>query len=146
MKWPALLVGLAALGVMVWAGRVEAQSTLGVPTIGTITVTTNTLTVPWTAPSGNGGAAITAYDLRYIRTDADESVHAGSAVVEDAWTTTAGGTLEYALTDLPDGVQFDVQVRAENAGGDIGDWSATGRRPSPAPPPTTAVPARRRRR
>ena len=125
MKWPALLVGLAALGVMVWAGRVEAQSTLGVPTIGTITVTTNTLTVPWTAPSGNGGAAITAYDLRYVRTDADESVHAGWAVVEDAWTTTAGGTLEYALTDLPDGVQFDVQVRAENAGGDIGDWSAT---------------------
>ena len=123
MKWLALLVGLAALGVMVWAGRVEAQSTLGVPTIGTITVTTNTLTVPWTAPSDNGGAAISAYDLQYIRTDADEGVAANWTVVE-AWTS-GGGTLEYALTDLPDGVQFDVQVRAENAGGDIGDWSAT---------------------
>ena len=123
MKWLALLVGLAALGVMVWAGRVEAQSTLGVPTIGTITVTTNTLTVPWTAPSDNGGAAITAYDLQYIRTDADEGVAANWTVVE-AWTS-GGGTLEYALTDLPDGVQFDVQVRAENANGDISDWSAT---------------------
>ena len=123
MKWLALLVGLAVLGVMVWVGRVEAQSTLGVPTIGTITVTTNTLTVPWTAPSDNGGAAITAYDLQYIRTDADEGVAANWTVVE-AWTS-GGGTLEYALTDLPDGVQFDVQVRAENADGDIGDWSAT---------------------
>ena len=123
MKWLALLVGLAALGVMVWVGRVEAQSTLGVPMIGTITVTTNTLTVPWTAPSDNGGAAITAYDLQYIRTDADEGVAANWTVVE-AWTS-GGGTLEYALTDLPDGVQFDVQVRAENAGGDISDWSAT---------------------
>ena len=126
MKWPALLallVGLAALGVMVWAGRVEAQSTLGVPTIGIITATTNTLTVPWTAPSDNGGAPISAYDLQYIRTDADEGVAANWTVVE-AWTS-GGGTLEYALTDLPDGVQFDVQVRAENAGGDIGGWSAT---------------------
>ena len=82
MKWLALLVGLAVLGVMVWVGRVEAQSTLGVPTIGTITVTTNTLTVPWTAPSDNGGAAITAYDLQYIRTDADEGVAANWTVVE----------------------------------------------------------------
>ena len=123
MKWRALLVGLGAVGLVVGAGGVEAQTTLGRPTVGTITVTTNELTVPWTAPSDNGGAAITAYDLRYIRTDADESVGANWTVVE-VWTT-GGGTLEYELTRLPDGVQFDVEVRAENAGGDIGDWSAT---------------------
>ena len=61
MKWPALLVGLAALGLVVGVGGVKAHSTLGTPTVGTIAVTHNTLTVPWTAPSDNGGAAISAY-------------------------------------------------------------------------------------
>ena len=88
MKWLALLVGLAALGVMVWVGRVEAQSTLGVPTIGTITVTTNTLTVPWTAPSDNGGAAITAYDLQYIRTDVTEGGAVTFTVTRDQGSST----------------------------------------------------------
>lgn len=124
MKWPALLAGLAALGVMVGGGRVDAQSTLGAPTIGTITATTNSLTVPWTAPSDTGGAAVTTYDLRYIRTDGDETVPANWTVIAEVWTT-GGGTLEHELEDLPDGLRFDVQVRAENATGDVSAWSAT---------------------
>ena len=124
MRGPALLVGLATLGVVVGTGRVEAQNTLGAPTIGTIAVATNSLTVPWTAPTDNGGAAITAYDLRYTLTAADETDDANWTVNEDIWST-GGGTLSYELKDLEDGVGYDVEVRAENANGDIGPWSST---------------------
>ena len=126
MSRRSLLAGLAALCVVVGAGHVEAQSPLGAPTVGAITATTNELTVPWTAPSDDGGAAIIAYDLRYIRTDATPARKAVDAnwTVEEVWTT-GGVSLETEVKDLPDGVEFDVQLRAENAS-EIGPWSATG--------------------
>ena len=124
MRWAALLAVVAALAVVASAGRVGAQNTLGAPALGTITVATNALTVPWTAPSDTGGSAITAYDLRYIPTAADETFAANWILSEDVWST-GGGTLTYTIGDLEDGVQFDVQVRAENANGDVGPWSTT---------------------
>ena len=120
-----MLAGIATLAVVAGAGHVGAQSALGMPTIGTITVTTNTITVPWTAPSDDGGSAITAYDLQYIRTDADETVDANWTVEEDVWTT-GGSSLEHDIKDLPDGVEYDVEVRAVNANNpDGGPWSDT---------------------
>ena len=44
----------------------------GSPTIGTLTTGANFLTATWSAPVGSGGPAISAYDLRYIQTSADE--------------------------------------------------------------------------
>ncbi len=125
MSRRSLLAALAALCLMVGAGHVEA-STPGAPTVGTITATTNSLTVPWTAPSDNGGSVIVAYDLRYIRTDATPARKADDAnwTVEEVWTT-GGGSLETEVKDLSDGVEFDVQVRADNQNGDIGEWSQT---------------------
>ena len=123
-RWSALLPILAALSVFVYVGPIGAQSTLGAPTASVSSPTTNTLTVTWTAPSDNGGAAITAYDVQYIRTDDDETVPANWILKEDIWVT-GGGTLTYTLTELEDGVGYDVQVRAENANGDIGPWSTT---------------------
>ena len=43
--------------------------------------------------------------------------------MEDAWTT-GTDSLQYTLTGLTDGTQYDVEVRAVNSGGD-GTWSAT---------------------
>ena len=43
--------------------------------------------------------------------------------MDDVWTT-GGGTLQYTVTGLTGGTQYDLQVRAVNAGGD-GSWSAT---------------------
>ncbi len=80
------------------------------------------LTVSWSAPSGDV-SGITAYDLRHIRTDADETVDANWTVVDGAWTT-GSGPLRHTLTGLDDVVQYDVQVRAVNAVG-RGPWSAT---------------------
>ncbi len=125
MKWWALLAGVVALSALVSVGQVEAQSTLGAPTASVSAPTTNSLTVTWTAPSDNGGAAITAYYLRYIPTDDDETVDANWTLKTDAIWVTGGGTLTYTLDGLEDGVGYDVQVRAENANDDLGPWSTT---------------------
>ena len=123
MRWPTLLVGLAALCAVVGVGQVGAQSTLGAPTITSVTATTNTLTVSWSAPSETGGATITAYDVRHILSSAmDKTVDTKWTLKEGAWTT-GGGSLTYELQNLPDGVGYDVQVRAV-AGGD-GPWATS---------------------
>ena len=79
------------------------------------------LTVFWSAPSGDA-SGITAYDLRHIRTDADETVDANWTLVDGVWT--GSGPLRYPVIGLDGGVQYDVQVRAVNSVG-RGPWSAT---------------------
>ena len=94
----------------------------------TITITTpitagaDSLTVAWSAPVDDGGPAITAYDLRYILTSAAETVDANWTLVEDVWT--GSGPLNYIITGLTRGTQYDVQVRAVSAAGDS-PWSVT---------------------
>ena len=80
------------------------------------------LTVAWAAPGEPGGSAVTAYDLRHIETAVDETVESSWTVVESAWSAEAGGDLEYTITGLTDGTQYDVQVRAVNDSG-AGFWS-----------------------
>ena len=81
------------------------------------------ITFSWTAPSDNGGAPITAYNLRHIETGAADKSDANWTVKEDVWTT-GSGPLQYSLTGLTGGTQYDVQVRAVNAAGES-EWSAT---------------------
>ena len=82
------------------------------------------LDVAWTAPDESGDSAITAYDVRYIPTEADETDLSGWTVLEGVWTAEAGGDLEYSVTGLTDGTQYDLQVRAVNSRGG-GIWSET---------------------
>ena len=107
-----------------WSIKVYGHvSRPGAPTITTpITAGADSLTVAWSAPVDDGGPAITAYDLRYIQTSADETVDANWTLVEDVWT--GPGPLNYMITGLTRGTQYDVQVRAANATGDS-PWSAT---------------------
>ena len=97
----------------------------GAPTIITspIVAGPNSLTVTWAAPGNTGGSVVTAYDLRYIRTGADETVEANWTVVEDVWTGSGG--LEYLLTGLTARTLYDIQLRAVKVTGE-GPWSATG--------------------
>ena len=81
------------------------------------------LTVAWSAPAGTVGPAVSAYDLRYIQTSADETVDANWTVVDNAWTI-GSGTLSYRISGLSNGTQYDAQVRAVTATGD-GPWSST---------------------
>ena len=92
------------------------------PTVDSVTPGAGSLTVAWSAPVQTTASEVTAYDLRHIPTDADETVDSNWSVVEDVWTA-AGGDLEYAVTGLTGGTEYDVQVRAVNGWG-AGDWSA----------------------
>lgn len=71
------------------------------------------ITVSWSAPASDGGAAVTSYDLRV-------SGDGGTT-----WTTTAGATSPASVTGLAAGTAYRAQVRAVNAAG-AGAWSASG--------------------
>ena len=87
----------------------------GAPTIATPIVPGDaSLTVAWAAPINTGSSAITAYDLRYIETGAADKSDANWTVVEDVWAA-GSGSLQYTLSGLTGGTQYDVQVRGVNA-------------------------------
>ena len=111
-----LLAALLALALV--GGRAGAQTPPAAPTIDSVTEAATSLTVAWSAPSGVTG--ITAYDVRYITTAADETAAANWTVVDSAWTT---GALQYTITALEKGTEYDVQVRAVTTVD--GEWSAT---------------------
>ena len=133
MLWLAKLLPaawLTLLCITLVLGNARAQTTPAAPSIDSVVPGDTTLTVTWTAPAGETG--ITAYDVRHIKTSEDETVDANWTVVDDAWTS---GALEYAITSLDNGVQYDVQVRAVNSNGD-GTWSGKGVGTPALPAPT----------
>ena len=80
--------------------------------------------VSWTAPSSNGGAAITHYQLRH---------RTGSR----SWTTgsdLAASSTSKTITGLAASTSYQVQVRAKNSAG-YGPWSPPGTGTTDAPPP-----------
>ena len=93
----------------------------GRPAAPTLASTDGTLTATWTAPSTNGGSAITDYDVRYRYT------------VASTWEylpdTTDSTALTATLSGLHNGVTYLVQVRAgnERTGGVVSNsqWSPT---------------------
>ncbi len=97
-----------------------APTSPAAPTIDALTASSGAFSITWEAPY-NGGAAITSYDLRYIRNDAASKADANWTLEEEVWSA---GALWYALSGLTDWVAYDVQVRAENSVG-VGAWSAT---------------------
>ena len=117
----APVVVVAVLCLFVALRYAIAQTTPAAPTIDSVTPgdTDERLTVAWTAPAGETG--IIAYDVRHIETSADETDDANWAEMDNAWTS---GALQYTITMLTNGTQYDVQVRAVNSNGD-GTWSDT---------------------
>ena len=96
------------------------RTTPAAPTLSTINSGDRSLTVIWTRP-GDGGATITSYDLRYILESEDETDDANWTERDSVWTS---GSLQYTLSGLANGTQYDVQMRAVNAAGH-GAWSDT---------------------
>ena len=116
----ALLVAGALCGLLLLPVGGGAQSTLEAPTNVAATPGDTSLTVSWTAPASDGGSAITAYDVRYIRNDAPDRGDDSWTLREAVWSS---GALEYEITGLTRDTYYDVQVRAVNADG-AGPWSA----------------------
>ena len=117
----------------------------GYPTITEALRTGTFLTVHWAAPSDAGASAISAYDLRYIRSDATDKSNS-------AWSSQTGisssGAPRHELTGLTEDVEYDLQVRAINSDG-TGPWSevfsgSTVAAVPGAPAITTVTPGRER--
>ena len=93
----------------------------GVPATVTVTYGDKALTVEWTAPSPTDH--ITAYDISHRETGG-------------SWTekrlSGPPSTLEYTISDLDNGTEYEVQVRALNEAGP-GPWSDP---PTPETPKT----------
>ena len=119
MKWMLSMAVCALLCALVSTGLILAQTSVAAPTIESVTPEDGSLTIVWTAPAGVTG--ITAYDLRYIKTSADETVASNWTEVEDIWT--GSGDLEHNLAGLDNGVGYDVQMRTVTT--EDGQWSAT---------------------
>ena len=133
MLSPARLLpaaGGALLCLALALGYASAQTPPAAPTIDSVTSGDTTLSVAWTAPAGETG--IIAYDVHHIETSEDETDDSNWTVVDDAWTS---GALEYTITMLDNGTQYDVQVRAVNSNGD-GTWSDTKTGTPALPAPT----------
>ena len=88
----------------------------------------------WSAPTDNGGSAVTSYDARYIRSDAADKADDNWTERDGIWTS---GVLRYTVDSLTNGVGYDVQVRAVNVAGE-GPWSAAA---SATPQTVTDAPA-----
>ena len=89
------------------AGEVTAeQARPNRPTSIRVTARTQALAVTWVAATNPN---VVAYDLRWIRSDAADKADANWTVVDDFWTS---GDLTGLVTDLTDGVSYDVQMRA----------------------------------
>ena len=108
----------------IWSNAVPGtpRTTPGAPAIGSVTPGDRMLTVAWSAPAEDGGRNITSYDLRHIRSDAADKSDASWTVKDSIWSS---GALRYILSGLTNGVEYDVQVRAENSVGE-GPWSPVG--------------------
>ena len=99
------------------------------------------LDINWTEPRDDGGAKVTAYDLRRKQSSAPDEPQSWTDV-PNIWASGSGG-LEYTLGGLDNGTSYDIQVRAVNPAGP-GTWSVTGEgipRTTPGRPAITAVEA-----
>lgn len=88
-------------------GRPQASATVpGAPSTPTLTATQSAISVSWTAPSNNGGSAITSYTVGYTRSGQAEQTANVSAP-----TTT------YQILNPVVGTSYSVRVRATNSVG-----------------------------
>ena len=122
MRRLALLAACAALSMLLAtsASAQPAGAFPGLPTNLSATAGGGSLTVTWSAPTADGGAAITSYDLQYVEGDATTlATNANWIVLDEVWTS---GSLSHVVSGLKESTEYAVQVRAVNSDGD-GGWS-----------------------
>ena len=121
MRLRLLIAACVAGSLLLFPASGGAQTVPESPQAVTVVSGNTSLTVSWTAPGSAGGSAITAYDLRYILSDASDKADDQWTVVDPPWSS---GTLQYEITTLSRDTSYDLEVRAVNASGD-GPWSDT---------------------
>jgi hypothetical protein len=89
------------------------------PTVGTLVAGNGKLTVPFTAPSGNGGTPITDYEY---------STNDGST-----WTSAGSVTSPIVISGLTNGTSYTVRLRAKSTSSGVQSSSASGTPQATAP-------------
>ena len=92
------------------------------PAVDAITAISRSITVEWSAPSSDGGADISSYDLRYKKTSELPLLYIATTFRSAEWTS-GDGDLTATITGLEVGTKYSVQVRAVNGAGKS-PWSA----------------------
>ncbi len=112
------------------AAYVNLQSSTtvpGAPTIGTATAGNASATVTWTAPTNDGGSAITGYEITpFIGTTAQTPIDVGNVTTDD-------------VTGLTNGTAYTFTVAATNTVG-TGDASAASNAVTPEAPTAPGAP------
>ena len=114
---------VAADGEATHGYTIGIRRVLGAPTIAAAEAGGGYIAVSWAAPDEFAEARTASYDLRYIPTAADETVDANWTVVTNVPTSSVGDNLQYNITDLSAGTQYEVQVRAVDRDGEPAAWS-----------------------
>ena len=131
-----------AVSPSIWSPSLKAiaVATPAAPTALTLTPDDGYIQVSWNAPSDNGGAAITGYQIRVLFFDPNDEIFDAtedfppSALPAKLITSKIIGGF---LTDLTNGVLYIVDVRAKNSVG-YGPWSDSASGTSVAPPAAPA--------
>ena len=125
-----------AIGNGSWSPTVsgKAATVPSAPYLGYAVAGNRQITITWSRPDSDGGSDVTSYDLRYIRSDADDSVDANWTLKEDFSQSASS----YRILGLTNGVAYHMQVRAINAAGD-GAWSERVTRTPTGPPGTPSI-------
>ena len=107
-----------------WSGTIVGTPSTkpGILTIDSITAGSKSITVEWSEPESDGGADISSYDLRYIKTSELSLTYKPTTFRSAVWSS-GDGDLTATITGLEVGTQYSVQVRAVNAAG-TGPWPA----------------------
>ena len=123
VSYDVLVRTVNAVGHGPWspAATGTPRTTPGAPVIDSLIPGDGALNVGWSDPATDGGAEVTGYDLRFIRSDAPDKADANWTGRSGIWSS---GPLRYDLGGLTDGVSYDVLVRAVNAAGH-GQWSGS---------------------
>ena len=115
----------------------DELSVPGAPTLTSATAGNTQVVLHWTAPSNNGGSAITGYDVLRGTTSGGESVTP---------IATLGVVLTYTNTSLTNGVQYFYEVEAVSSRGRSVASNELAATPEAAPTvpgaPTIGTPAR----
>lgn len=107
------------LGTWSSSSQVTIPGAPSAPTVGTLVAGNGKLTVPFTAPSGNGGFPITDYDY---------STNDGST-----WTSSGSVTSPIVISGLTNGTSYTVRLRAKSSSSGVQSSSASGTPQATAP-------------
>jgi hypothetical protein len=99
-------------------GTAIPRTTPGAPAAPQTTGSDGAVELAWTAPTTDGGATITGYDIQYRQTGTTTWIDGAS-----------GASSPASITGLTNGTSYDFRIAATNAAG-TGDWSD----------PVTAIP------